>query len=76
MHGYEVRAYAPSDFTCRRYPIFDIPDLRDDDNDEMDGGLGNDQLFGDEGSDTLRGGSGATCWMAVWGTTSSRVRGQ
>ena len=59
MHGYEVRAaYTPSDFTEDGIPIFDIPDLRDDDHDEMDGGTGNDQLFGDEGSDTLRGGSG------------------
>jgi len=59
MHGYEVRAaYDPSDFTADGIPIFDIPDLRDDDDDELDGGVGNDQLFGDEGSDSLRGGPG------------------
>jgi Ca2+-binding RTX toxin-like protein len=60
MHGYEEReAYDPSDFTADGIPIFAIPDLSDDDDDELDGGLGNDQLFGDEGSDTLRGGPGA-----------------
>src|SRR5215471_2478114 len=59
MHGYEVRAaYDPSDFTSDGIPIFTIPDLRNDDDDELNGGLGNDQLFGDEGRDTLRGGPG------------------
>lgn len=59
VHGYEVRAeYFPSDFTLDGIPIFEISGLSTDDDDELDGGLGNDYLFGDEGSDTLRGGSG------------------
>ena len=59
VHGYEARvAYLPSDFTSDGIPIFEVPDLSADDDDEMEGGLGDDRLYGDEGNDTLRGGSG------------------
>ena len=59
LHGYMARsAYTPSGYTPDGIPIFDIPDLSTDDDDELLGDAGNDALYGDEGDDVLRGGTG------------------